>query len=67
VRFGFAPKFASSSGISRSVSRISRSVSGISQNFGQRPKFYLESRGIDDLGKLRIRGYTNTDKGCDGS
>jgi hypothetical protein len=43
VRFGCAPKFASFSG-------IYRSVIGISQNFGQRLKNKIESVEIDDLG-----------------
>jgi hypothetical protein len=42
VRFGFAPKSASFSG-------IYRSVIGISKNFGQRSKNKIESVEIDDL------------------
>jgi hypothetical protein len=45
VRFGFATKSASCSG-------IYRSVIGISQDFGQRSKNKIESVEIDDLGVL---------------
>jgi hypothetical protein len=44
-RFGFAPKFASFSG-------IYLSVIGISQHVGQRSKNKIESVEIDDLGVL---------------
>jgi hypothetical protein len=47
VRFGFAPKFASFSG-------IYQSVIGIFQNFGQRSKKKVESVKIDDLGVLLV-------------
>jgi hypothetical protein len=47
VRFEFAPKFASFSG-------IYRSVIGISQNFGQRSKNKIASVEIDDLGVFLV-------------